>query len=80
MHGMSRLTITLPDELHRALEEAAARRRTTIGELVCESLAAYGIKSEREARELVAKARRRSGLATREASELAVGESRAHRG
>jgi hypothetical protein len=77
---MSRLTITLPEELQRALKEAAARRGTTIGELVCESLKAYGIKSERQARDLVAAARRRSGLATEAATELAVAETRAERG
>lgn len=78
--AMARLTITLPDELHQALKEAAARRRTTIGELVGESLVFYGIKSERQARDLVAAARRRSGLSAAEADELAVGETRAHRG
>lgn len=78
--SVARLTITLPDELHQALKEAAARRRTTIGDLVCESLAFYGIKSERQVRELVEAARRRSGLSEAEAEELAVAETRAHRG
>lgn len=76
---MARLTITLPDELHLALKEASARRRRTIGDLVCESLAFYGIKSERQAREIVDAARHRADLPAAEAGELAVAETRAHR-
>ncbi len=76
---MARLTVTLPEELHQALKEAAARRRRTIGELVCESLAFYGIKSERQARELVDAARRRADLSSSEAGDLALAETRAHR-
>ena len=56
---MNRLTINLPMELHKALKSAAAQRGTTIGQLVQESLAAYGIKPERDVRELVAAARKR---------------------
>ena len=33
---MSRLTITWPESRYRALEEAAARRRKTIGQLIDE--------------------------------------------
>ena len=76
---MARLTITLPDELHRALKETAARRRSTIGELVAESLVFYGIKTREDASELVARARRRSGLAEAEAIDLAVEETRSER-
>jgi predicted transcriptional regulator len=76
---MARLTITLPDELHRALKEAAARRDRTIGDLVAESLEFYGIKTSEGARDLVAKARARSGLAEREAMALATEETRASR-
>lgn len=76
---MGRLTISLPDELHRALKEAAARRGRTIGDLVAESLELYGIKTEERAAEVVARARRKSGL--REARALAVArrETRAAR-
>jgi hypothetical protein len=77
---MSRITISLPDELHRALKESAARRGTTIGELVAESLEFYGIKSDDEARQLVALARERSGLDEDEALDLAVSETRDARG
>jgi len=59
---MARLTITLSDERHRALREAAVQRGKTIGQLIEESLHFYGIKSARSADELVAKARARASL------------------
>lgn len=77
---MNRLTINLPAELHAALKAAAARRGTTIGSLVQESLEAYGIKPERDVRELIAAARARSGLSAAEAERLALEETRAVRG
>ena len=46
---MTRVTLSLPDELHRALKEAAATRGRTLGELVAESVVAYGIKPREEA-------------------------------
>ncbi|HLT90391.1 MAG TPA: ribbon-helix-helix protein, CopG family [Woeseiaceae bacterium] len=76
---MNRLTINLPAELHAALKAAAARRGTTIGALVRESLEAYGIKPDRDARALVAAARARSALAAKEAERLALEETRAVR-
>lgn len=76
---MTRLTITLPDTLHRALKEAAARRDRTIGDLVAESLAAYGIKPREDARELVARARKRARLSEDDALSLAVEQTRAAR-
>ena len=75
----SRLTITLPAGLHRALKEAAARRGSTIGDVVAESLVAYGIKSASEAEALVARARAASRLEESAASRLAVSETRAAR-
>lgn len=77
---MSRITISLPDDLHRALKESAARRGTTIGDLVAESLEFYGIKSLEDARRIVQSARDSSGLAQGEALEVAVSETRAARG
>ena len=44
---MARLTITLSDERHRALREAAVQRGKTIGQLIEESLDHYGIKKVR---------------------------------
>lgn len=76
---MARLTITLPDDLHRALKEAVARQNRTIGELVAESLTAYGIKPREAAEALVRRARERAGLTESAAIRLALAETVAHR-
>jgi len=76
---MPRLTITLPQEKHRALKEAAARRGKTIRSLVEESLDAYGIKTTSQAKSLVARAREQSGMTEEAAAKLAVEETRAQR-
>lgn len=76
---MSRLTLTPPDELHRALKEAAAVRGKTIGDLVAESVTAYGIKPRQAAEQLVARARKRARLGAARALELATRETRAAR-
>jgi len=76
---MTRLTISLSDERHRALREAAVKRRKTIGQLIEESLEYYGIKTQRSAEELVAKARSRAALGEADAVRLAVAETRAAR-
>ncbi|HUD26745.1 MAG TPA: CopG family transcriptional regulator [Burkholderiaceae bacterium] len=68
---MSRLTITLSDTRHRALKEACAQRGKTIGQLIDESLEFYGVKSREDARDLVRRARARSGLSEGQALELA---------
>ena len=62
-----------------ALKEAAVRRGTTLGEVVRESLVFYGIKTQEEVSELVARARRKSGLEAAEAKALANRETRAER-
>ena len=76
---MARLTISLSDERHRALREAAATRHKTIGQLIEESLEFYGIKTSRSAEELVAKARARGSLSEADANRVAVAETRAAR-
>jgi ribbon-helix-helix CopG family protein len=76
---MARLTITLSDERHRALREAALQRGKTIGQIIEESLEFYGIKTFRHAASLVAKARERASLDEAEALRLAVKETRAAR-
>ena len=76
---MSRLTLSLPDELHRALKEAAAARGTTIGDLVAESVVAYGIKPREAAERLVARVRNRAGLPEAKALGLALREVRSVR-
>lgn len=65
---MSRLTITLSQERYRALKETSAQRNKTIGQLIEESLDFYGIKSRDSARELVRRARDRTGPDGKEAS------------
>lgn len=77
---MARLTITLSDERHMALREAAAKRRKTIGQLIEESLEFYGIKTTHNAQQLVAKARARASLSKVDAMRVAVAETRAARG
>ncbi len=76
---MARLTITLSNERHRALREAAVKRGKTIGQLIEESLEFYGIKSARSAEKLVAKARARAALSEAESLRIAVDETRAAR-
>jgi len=76
---MARITVSLPDELHRALKEAAASRGRTIGELVAESVVFYGIKPREEAEAIVARARQKATLSEAAALRLAVAETRAAR-
>ena len=76
---MGRLTITLDDSLHQALKEASARQGRPIGKIIEESLLLRGIKPMDGARELVAKARRHSGLSEEEALAVGVAETRAGR-
>lgn len=76
---MSRLTITLPEQSYIALKEASAQRGKTIGALIDESLAFYGIKPRQTARDLVVAARARAALAEDAATDLAVAEVRAAR-
>ena len=73
------MTITLSDERHLALREAAAKRRKTIGQLIEESLEFYGIKTTRSAEELVTRARARASLSEADALRLATAEARAAR-
>ena len=73
---MTRLTITLDDELHQALKETAARQGRTIGSIVAESLRMRGIRTMASARDLVAKARTESGVAENQALAIALEETR----
>ncbi len=77
---MTRLTITLDDELHQALKETAARQGRTIGSIVAESLRMRGIRTMARASDLVAKARTRSELAENQALSVALKETRQLRG
>jgi len=76
---MSRLTITLDDDLHRALKETAARQGRSIASIIEESLRLRGIQDQASARALVAQARERSQLDPDNALDVAVEETRAAR-
>lgn len=76
---MSRLTITLNDELHQSLKEAAARQGRSIGQIIEEALVLRGIKPMADARALVARARAKAALDEDKALTLAVAETRASR-
>ena len=76
---MSRLTITLDDDLHRALKETAARQGRSITAIIEESLRLRGIQDQAGARALVEQARQRAQVAPDEALALAVEETRAAR-
>jgi predicted transcriptional regulator len=73
---MSRLTITLDDNMHQALKEAAARQNRSIGAIIQESLELRGIRTSDSARDIVARARAKSRLSADKALELAVTETR----
>jgi plasmid stability protein len=77
--GMSRLTINLDDDLHRALKETAARQGRSNTSIIEESLRLRGIQDQASARALVAQARNRSQLEPDTALDLAVEETRAAR-
>ena len=76
---MSRLTITLDDDLHRALKETAARQGRSIGKIIEESLLLRGIKHMETARQIVARARVNAQSSENEAIRLAVEETRSQR-
>lgn len=77
---MARLTITLDDDLHRALKETAARQGRSIASIIEESLRLRGIRERESAKALVAQARKRARLGPKQASDLAVKETRSARG
>ena len=76
---MSRLTINLDDDLHRALKETAARQGRSIGNIIEESLRMRGIKSMENARRLVARARAHAQCSEENATRLAIEETHDHR-
>ncbi|RZU98711.1 ribbon-helix-helix protein, CopG family [Spiribacter vilamensis] len=76
---MSRLTITLDDDLHRALKEAAARQGRSIGNLIEESLQLRGIKPTEDAQALVERARHQAQMDEEAALTLATAEVRDER-
>ncbi|MGE0623808.1 MAG: DUF6364 family protein [Pseudomonadales bacterium] len=73
---MGRLTITLDDDLLRALREIAAQEGRSVSSVVESSLRLQGIGSQANARALVNRARQRAQLDPGEAITLAVRETR----
>ena len=76
---MGRLTITLANDTHRALKEAAARQNRSMASIIEESLQLRGIQPYDTVRQIVAKARTRSGLDSDQAMNLAMEETRRFR-
>lgn len=79
---MTRVTVTLADDVYRALKDTARREHRSMGAIVEESLARRGIRSLRprgSSRDIVTRARAASGLDADEAMNLAVEETRRFR-
>jgi hypothetical protein len=76
---MSRLTISISDDMHRALKEAAVRQGRSIGSIIEEGLQLRGIKPIEDARSLVKKARAQAALTELEALDISTEETRAQR-
>ena len=76
---MPRLTISLADRTHQALKETATRQNRSMGSIIEESLELRGIRPYDTAREVVAKARAKSGLNADDAMVLAVKETQRFR-
>lgn len=72
---MSRLTITVSDEIHRALKETATRTGRTISSIIEEGLRLRGIRPMTSAKDLVEKARANAALNEEEALALALDET-----
>ena len=76
---MVRLTISLADEMHSALKEAAARQNRSMASIIEESLQARGIQPLATARDIVARARANSTTGASQAMALALEETREYR-
>jgi predicted CopG family antitoxin len=73
---MSRQTITLSDEVWIALKETSIKRKKPVGQIIEESLRAYGIKTRENALDLLRMAQKRSNLSEEEALALGIEETR----
>ncbi len=71
---MSRLTISLSDEMHQALKESSARTGRTIGNLIEEGLRLRGIRPMNTTKNLVKKARSNSAINEDDALKIALDE------
>lgn len=77
---MPRVTIRLSDRTYRALKETAFRQNRSMGSIIERSLELTGVRPFDTAKEIVARARAKSGMSADEAMVLAVGETRRFRG
>ncbi len=73
---MSRQTITLSDEVWIALKETSIKRKKPVGQIIEESLRAYGIKTRENALDLLRMAQERSNLSEEEGLSLSIEETR----
>lgn len=71
-----RLTITLPDDLYKAVKIESASTDQTIGEILANALRAVGFKSAADVEAILASARSHANLTEEEA--LAVGVAATH--
>ena len=71
---MSRLTISLSDEMHQALKESSARTGRTIGNLIEEGLRLRGIRPMNITKNLVKKARSNSAINEDDALRIVLDE------
>jgi len=76
---MARLTITISDEVHQALKQAALRQGKSMGRIIEESLEEMGIETDESAAAVVARARELSAMSEDEAIELATRETKLQR-
>ncbi|MBI5607421.1 MAG: CopG family transcriptional regulator [Deltaproteobacteria bacterium] len=77
---MSRLTISLDDDLQQALREAAARSGTSMNAIIADALRLWGVNPSREVEAILTQARgRTAGPDDAALLELAVTEARSHR-
>ena len=67
---MSRQTISVSDEIRMALKEISMKRKKPMGKIIEESLVAYGIKSRKNAMDLLKMAQERSSLYRKNAVKL----------
>jgi len=74
------LTITISDEHHLALKEAAVRQGKTIRQIIEESLDLRGLKSMRRAADIVREVRGASDMDEESAQAIALEETREVRG
>ncbi len=74
-----RLTISLPDDLYRAVKIESATTDQTIGEILANALRAVGFKSADDVDAILASARHNANLTEEEALAIGIAATRAVR-